>query len=132
MEAYRVLRPGGRIILADMHRNNIQNGTFPSRIKKAFNRRMAHIPTTNLWDVDAYFRYFEGAGFVGVTVESISDHVWRPFMKATWAMSAVSAAPDKVMVENMMRKIEGLSAGELFWKKNFDIDEYSLIFARKH
>jgi ubiquinone/menaquinone biosynthesis C-methylase UbiE len=78
-EAFRVLRPGGRLVLADVIPNAAENSRF---------RRMVHdiiwssiatslaIPAANAYDRGIYCGKLEAARFAEVRVTSIRDHVF--------------------------------------------------------
>jgi microcystin synthetase protein McyJ len=80
-EAFRVLKPGGRLALTDL-------AALPGRSHAPFdawlqriNRRLTSIPDKNVYDRDEYRRHLEAAGFVEVRIRSIADHVFAGCMR---------------------------------------------------
>jgi ubiquinone/menaquinone biosynthesis C-methylase UbiE len=78
-EAFRVLRPGGRLVLADVIR--AEPGTGPLRRRlgdftwDGF-AKVFSVPEANACDRDAYQGRLRAAGFDPVTVNSISEQVF--------------------------------------------------------
>ncbi len=77
-EARRVLRPRGRIALADY----IPLAPDYPRGRRLFDyvgRALWQIPRANMYAAPAYAERMRAAGFVDVRVESIREHVFGPF-----------------------------------------------------
>jgi ubiquinone/menaquinone biosynthesis C-methylase UbiE len=78
-EAFRVLRPGGRLVLADVIRSHPDPRPFRRRVQdfnwKFFMQKYA-VPAANSDTCESYATKLAAAGFAGVTVEPISEHVY--------------------------------------------------------
>jgi len=76
-EAMRVLKPGGRLVLADM--------VFPEpesigqRMNLWLLKRGAQVPQRNVYDTQQYIARVKHAGFQIVHTESIAKDVYKPF-----------------------------------------------------
>jgi cyclopropane fatty-acyl-phospholipid synthase-like methyltransferase len=78
-EALRVLRPGGRLALADVIMNDPVQGRFARSMQKStWNSFVTKysVPAANADDRASYARKLSAAGFVNVRVYSIRDHVY--------------------------------------------------------
>lgn len=78
-EAFRVLRPGGRLVLADV----VPNAPLPGGLARGIQRmnwntfsRKYSVPAANADSHEAYRAKLEGAGFGEVRIESIRHHVY--------------------------------------------------------
>lgn len=78
-EAFRVLRPGGRLVLADVIRNPPEAGPLRRMMQdftwNAFVKKFA-VPRQNADRSDSYADKLQAAGFANVRVASIRDHIF--------------------------------------------------------
>ncbi|MBI5247647.1 MAG: methyltransferase domain-containing protein [Elusimicrobia bacterium] len=78
-EAFRVLKPGGRLATADIIPKAGLRRSLKIVVGDWFGRRFWQIPSANMYDSVAYRRKLEAAGFVNVKIKSIADRVYPGF-----------------------------------------------------
>ena len=79
-EAYRVLKPGGRIVLADLlYLPRVGAPSFKKRVLNNLWRSAWQIPGSNVDTVEGYAEKLRSARFIDVQVRSIRDCVLLPF-----------------------------------------------------
>ncbi|GAA4872602.1 class I SAM-dependent methyltransferase [Saccharopolyspora cebuensis] len=77
-EAFRVLRPGGRLALAEPAP---ARGVRLSRMAVLMQQTVVATPRENIYDADGYRRELQRAGFTGIEIRSIKDQAFTPFMR---------------------------------------------------
>ncbi|MEV3904903.1 methyltransferase domain-containing protein [Mycobacterium sp. NPDC050551] len=124
-EAFRVLKPGGSIAIADM---------LPVPGKKtsratAFARKYGHVPEANLYDRDEYPRRLSAAGFGDVRVESIRQDVF-PGMAKYSRQRVEGKKMDEVVVE-VSDDDRAQCRGVEIWERGVGLTDYVIASARK-
>jgi len=80
-ESFRVLRPGGRIVTADilpMPRADTSSRRFAQQLSWRLVASRFVIPPANAYGIDEYRRRLGRAGFEGIRIESIREQVYPP------------------------------------------------------
>jgi microcystin synthetase protein McyJ len=124
-EAFRVLKPGGSIAIADM---------LPVPGKKtsratAFARKYGHVPEANLYDREEYPRRLSAAGFGDVCVESIRQDVF-PGMAKYSRQRVEGKKMDEVVVE-VSEDDRAQCRGVEIWERGVGLTDYVIASARK-
>jgi cyclopropane fatty-acyl-phospholipid synthase-like methyltransferase len=78
-EAHRILKPGGRIALADLTTAPTPPRGLPDRLAHFMIVAGCQIPDCNLYDTREYVRRLQKAGFDDVKFERINEHVFGPY-----------------------------------------------------
>ena len=125
-EAYRVLKPGGSISIADM---------LPVPGKKssratAFARRYGHIPEANLYDREEYSRRLSAVGFDDVLVESIRQDVFPGMANYSRQRIVGNKKMDEVVVE-ISEDDRAQCRGVEIWERGTGLTDYVIASARK-
>jgi microcystin synthetase protein McyJ len=125
-EAFRVLKPGGSIAIADM---------LPVPGKKsgranAFVRRYGHIPEANLYDREEYSRRLSAVGFGDVLLESIRQDVFPGMANYTRQRVVGNKKMDEVVVE-VSEDDRAQCRGIETWERGTGLTDYVIVSARK-
>jgi len=125
-EAARVLKPGGRIALADCMPFV---GEKPTGLANRLGWRRWGVPPANIYDRDAYAQKLAAKGFADVEVESIRHHVFPGMHRyAEQRQRGVAMHDAKVEIsEQDVRDVLGVEA----WRKQGGLTDYVIIAARK-
>lgn len=121
-EAWRVLKPGGRLVLADSLPYKTPKSPFEWFQTWLFSG-LWQVPLANSYDPDTCRQKLQSIGFEAVEIEDISAEVWLPFKR--YAQARVQDPEIRQRVHPWLRNIWGnpnLASGAI---------AYVLIEARK-
>lgn len=87
-EFYRILRPGGHIVLNEYDYTFSSEQEIGPELAKAMKQMSAHgaMPTWDIAKKGHFERLLEGAGFVDVQVQDYSENV-RPMLRLFWLLA---------------------------------------------
>jgi len=125
-EAFRVLKPGGMIVLADM----LPHPGKKSGLATVFGRKYGHIPKANYYDRQEYPRRLAAAGFGDVSVESIREDVFPAMAKYIRQRVHEKKKMNEVVVsvtEDDRAQCRGVS----LWERATGLSDYVIASARK-
>jgi microcystin synthetase protein McyJ len=123
-EAFRVLKPGGSIAIADM---------LPVPGKKSgrvFARRYGHVPEANMYDREEYSRRLSAVGFGDVLVESIRQDVFPAMANYGRQRVGGNKKMDEVVVE-VSEDDRAQCRGVEIWERGSGLTDYVMVSARK-
>jgi microcystin synthetase protein McyJ len=125
-EAFRVLKPGGSIALADMLP---KPGKKPNLTTRS-GRKYLHYPEANYYDREEYPRRLAAAGFGDVLVESIQEDVYPAMAKYIRQRIEGKKKMDEVVVE-VTEDDRAQCRGVQIWERAMGIADYVIVSARK-
>ncbi len=121
-EAHRVLRPGGRLALADLCTAKSPPRGLGARLTLQVAQASWQIPSENLYGLGEYKKRLRGAGFGEIEALDVSEQVFAPFGKHARSRQA---EPDVVARANpLMRAV---------WRAptSHQVFDYVVVTARK-
>jgi microcystin synthetase protein McyJ len=124
-EAYRVLKPGGTIALADMLPKPGKSSGLLARI----GRKYGHISEKNHYDRDEYARRLASAGYVDIRVESIRENVYPGMAK--YMRERVRGKTIDTAVVDVTDDDRAQCRGVSLWEKTSGFSDYVIVSARK-
>jgi microcystin synthetase protein McyJ len=126
-DAYRMIRPGGRIALADMIPLPGQNwGGISRRLK----RRLACIPEQNMYDRERYAEKLEAAGFEKVSVRSIREYVYPGLAKCLRLKQIHNQDINTVVVQLNEEEIRNCTGADM-WDELYGVSDYAIATGYK-
>lgn len=138
-EAFRVLKPGGRLVMADMAQKTDRESTagLRERLRYRYWRGLIAFPEANVWSTERYRLELRDAGFRDAKVESIADDVYPAVNTALVAlrgMTKLERQPTSTSLHQVRADVHRamrMGTEQYPWPALFNCDEYALISARK-
>jgi ubiquinone/menaquinone biosynthesis C-methylase UbiE len=138
-EAFRVLRPGGRLVMADMcQKTDREAGAgLRRRLRHRYWRGLIAFPEANVWTTQRYVSELERAGFQKARLDSISADVYPGVNTAITALRGMTAVERKLGAVTVDKVRESVKQARLTpleqtqWTTLFNCDEYAVVYAEK-
>jgi microcystin synthetase protein McyJ len=126
-EAFRVLRSGGRLALADMLPGV---GQRSDGLLRRLARKRACVPADNMYDRISYADRLESAGFVDVTMRSIAGYTYPGMAKYIHHRVKGHGNHDDRIEALSPDDVENVTGLEL-WETSLGVSDYVIATARK-
>jgi microcystin synthetase protein McyJ len=95
-EAFRVLRPGGRIAITDLAEGPGGPTSVAARLLQRFQRRMSSIPEANVYSASTDAAKLAACGFSDIVITSIGDYVFPGCVRYCAMLARGGSASDAV------------------------------------
>lgn len=116
-EAFRVLRPGGRIATADIIPLPREGFDFKLSVGMYLARSFWQIPAVNMYDRETYREKLGEAGFKDVAIRSIRGKVYAPlvdFLKTHLYRPEIERRIDPLILAGFRRSVRAASSWDSF------------------
>jgi ubiquinone/menaquinone biosynthesis C-methylase UbiE len=125
-EAFRVLRPGGRLAIADIVPSDVVPSGMVATLEDKVGRYLWGIPSANQYPISVYRQKLEDAGFTHVEIRSIRQHVFAPLAKYL-----TDRIEDPLVKARMNPLVRGIWIGSLNVFKSSSGPDYVIASADK-